>query len=203
MRRLRVRTRLAELQAQRDRLTGLFNRTGMDAAYRRMGGGPLVVVLADLDGFKPVNDTLGHDTGDLVLCEVASRINAAMPVDGVAVRLGGDEFAVLAPAGPGDPQLSAARIRERVMADPAWAPGLPPIAIRVSVGAVVLNPPAELSDGLLAADAAMYRAKRTGTGLVVGEVVDAPIDRARQAVRLRDEAHARPLAVIDNVKEVS
>ena len=203
MRRLRSRTRLAEVQAQRDALTGLFNRTGMQAAYRQMAGGPLAVVLIDLDGFKPVNDTLGHDVGDLVLCEVASRINDATPVGGVAVRLGGDEFAVLAPAGTGDPHRTAARVRQRIVTDPAWAPGVPPIAVRASVGAAVLYPTAGLADGLLAADAAMYRAKRSGTGIATGEDVREPIDRGRPAVRLRDEAHTRPLAVVDNVREVS
>ncbi|WP_432575104.1 diguanylate cyclase domain-containing protein, partial [Kineococcus sp. SYSU DK005] len=103
------RARLAEVTelAHTDHLTGLPNRRALLEALAEAcaGDGAAVLVLVDLDGFKQVNDTLGHHAGDVLLQEVAARLRAVLPasgpVTGLPARLGGDEFAVLLRAGPG------------------------------------------------------------------------------------------------------
>src|SRR5205823_5017408 len=93
--RQRHRAALAE-QAYRDPLTGLANRATLVGALDPGTGG--VLLLIDLDGFKAVNDTLGHGAGDQLLTVVGERIRAVAPRSALAARLGGDEFAVLLPA---------------------------------------------------------------------------------------------------------
>ncbi|WP_417468882.1 putative bifunctional diguanylate cyclase/phosphodiesterase [Maricaulis sp.] len=89
--------------AERDSLTGLvnrfsfFNAFGTAIASRRQPGQAPMLVLIDLDGFKPVNDTYGHSVGDELLGEVARRLSAAAPRQAIVARLGGDEFAILLP----------------------------------------------------------------------------------------------------------
>ncbi|SCL38802.1 diguanylate cyclase (GGDEF) domain-containing protein [Micromonospora rhizosphaerae] len=89
-----ARYKLAALQRAtlRDPLTGLANRAGLADAWTQLAPLRPWVVVVDLDGFKPVNDTHGHAAGDIVLTAVAQRLRRA---HGVASRLGGDEFAAL------------------------------------------------------------------------------------------------------------
>ncbi|KAB1092401.1 GGDEF domain-containing protein, partial [Micromonospora aurantiaca] len=89
-----VRYELAALHRAtlRDPLTGLANRAGLAQSWSQLAPLRPWVVVIDLDGFKPVNDTHGHAAGDVVLTAVASRLRS---VHGVAARLGGDEFAAL------------------------------------------------------------------------------------------------------------
>jgi diguanylate cyclase (GGDEF)-like protein/PAS domain S-box-containing protein len=103
--------RRAEDQLQRvahyDQLTGLPNRLSLQKQLGRLlsGGGPkepTAIALFDLDGFKDVNDTLGHSTGDLLLIEVGARLTEVVGARGQVCRLGGDEFIVVIP-GCGDP----------------------------------------------------------------------------------------------------
>lgn len=90
-------------QAERDPLTGLHNRSVLNArlaravARARQGGTCGALVVADLDDFKTVNDTFGHDAGDRLLREIARRLRAALRAHDLVVRLGGDEFAVILP----------------------------------------------------------------------------------------------------------
>lgn len=96
--RLQLRERQATAEALRDPLTQLGNRTALHAQLSRLlrGAGchPVALALLDLDDFKDVNDTHGHDTGDAVLREVARRLDRAAPPGALVARLGGDEFAV-------------------------------------------------------------------------------------------------------------
>jgi diguanylate cyclase (GGDEF)-like protein len=95
-----------EQQANHDSLTGLANRDLFRSrAVRALGeanrsGQPLAIMMIDLDHFKEINDTLGHQVGDELICEVARRLNDARPVGSTVARLGGDEFAVLLPDVP-------------------------------------------------------------------------------------------------------
>ena len=99
-----------EALALRDPLTGLANRRlfnellDADLARTQRSGLPLAVAFLDLDGFKNVNDTYGHDVGDLVLCETARRLVSTVRGADIVARLGGDEFVVVYE--PNDPNSS-------------------------------------------------------------------------------------------------
>ncbi|MEI6162656.1 MAG: GGDEF domain-containing protein, partial [Roseococcus sp.] len=88
--------------AMRDPLTGIRNRRGLSEALESeefaeawVSGAPIMLALADLDGFKPVNDTYGHAAGDELLKQIAHRLDREVERQGIAARLGGDEFALL------------------------------------------------------------------------------------------------------------
>ena len=143
-------------QVDHDPLTGLANRRLFAERMRAAEHTRTAVLLIDLDGFKQVNDTYGHHTGDEVLLFVAVQLRAAAGPDDVVARLGGDEFAVLVPA---DDELAARRVAERfldLIAQPALIDDKI-IAVRASVGMVV----GDAADDLIhAADLKMYEAKR-------------------------------------------
>ncbi|MEH3116077.1 MAG: GGDEF domain-containing protein [Methylorubrum populi] len=159
--------RESERRAMRDVLTGLSNRAGlMEALTRnlqRRGAGPFSLLYLDLDGFKAVNDTYGHATGDLLLQAVAARIGETMPERCVAARLGGDEFVVLIPD-CGD--RTAAKLGTRLVAAVSrpYTVGAGTVQVGVSIGIACAG--ADLCpDELLArADAALYAAKAAGKG---------------------------------------
>lgn len=152
-----------------DALTGLPNRSLFAERLERAlaasarSGAPFALHYVDLDGFKTVNDTGGHDLGDEVLREAASRLNESIRDGDTAARLGGDEFVVL--------QLDVtsrediARFAERIvrrMRDPLQAPN-ERCALRASVGVARYPTDGTSADVLLArADAAQYAAKRAG-----------------------------------------
>ncbi len=151
-----------------DNLTGLPTRlyfeSKLSKAARkcRDGGAPLAVFFIDLDGFKPVNDTFGHSSGDRVLEQVGERLKAVARGAGVAARVGGDEFVLLAP-GAGA-QAAAAQMAARVIEvlSKPYRIDEREVLISCSVG-IALYPEGCSSSKLIArADAAMYAAKRAG-----------------------------------------
>ncbi|MBG0563745.1 GGDEF domain-containing protein [Actinoplanes aureus] len=155
-------------QARHDPLTGLANRAVLTTELERVmprRSAPVAVLYLDLDGFKQVNDSHGHEAGDLVLATVAQRLSAAVRDTDLVVRLGGDEFVLLC---PNLPQAEAVRLAERVLAGVAQ-----PIPFRgevldvgASVGIAAYGPDAPAQDGdvLRTADMAMYEAKKQGRG---------------------------------------
>ncbi|HEY5014376.1 MAG TPA: EAL domain-containing protein, partial [Acidimicrobiia bacterium] len=158
-------------QAMHDPLTGLPNRTLFNdrleqALHRRARvGGYVAVLIVDLDGFKNVNDSLGHQAGDALLNGVADRFRSALrDVDTIA-RLGGDEFAILVDDldVPSQARQVAQRVLESLVAPvELWDRN---VAIGASVGIALADRPDTDASGLLGdADAAMYRAKRAGKG---------------------------------------
>jgi diguanylate cyclase (GGDEF)-like protein/PAS domain S-box-containing protein len=157
-------------QASHDPLTGLANRRFFSQqlkaclASARHAGPPLAVLFIDLDGFKAVNDTLGHDAGDTVLTSVARRLAEHMRETDVLARLGGDEFAVLCPAVGGEDEVSRIAQRlTRAIVQPLDIEGSV-VGVGMSTG-IALSNGHESSQALLArADAAMYEAKRAGKG---------------------------------------
>jgi diguanylate cyclase (GGDEF)-like protein/PAS domain S-box-containing protein len=162
-------------QAHHDPLTGLPNRTflleRLDAALNRHGhatrADPAPLLFLDFDGFKRVNDRLGHDTGDSLLRDAARRLARSIrPVDFIA-RYGGDEFAVL--LAPGTDAEAAAGVAGRLvddMARPFEVDGHA-VTMSVSVGIVVAPGITGRADRLRAADVAHYRAKAMGKGAMV------------------------------------
>ncbi|MEZ0491598.1 diguanylate cyclase domain-containing protein [Kineococcus sp. TBRC 1896] len=163
-----LRVRLAaetERLALVDPLTGLANRRAFTTHLERgLADGAVVAVLfVDLDGFKAVNDTLGHAAGDELLAESARRLRRAAGVDGFVARLGGDEFAVVLPdLFPGAADDTAEAVVQTLRLPFLLEAG--PATISASVG-VTASAPGDDADALLSrADAAMYVAKRAGGG---------------------------------------
>lgn len=152
-------------RARRDPLTGLHTRDGFTARSRRyLRRGPVVVLLADVNDFKTVNDTFGHAAGDAVLAAVGRRL-AHTCTDGVAARLGGDEFAAVLTTRP-EAAESVVNALRHWLCLPVDYDGRR-LAVSVSVGAAFLTVAHRteagnvLAHALRRADEAMYEAKRT------------------------------------------
>jgi diguanylate cyclase (GGDEF)-like protein len=157
--------------ARHDGLTGLANRTAFQeiltnglSACSADGTGPALLFI-DLDDFKPVNDQLGHDAGDQLLCAVADMIRRSIPQGASAARLGGDEFSVFVPVGGAQAARAAATRLTQEMKSPVEIRG-DLVQVRASIGIASADGcgPGEL---LRRADLAMYRAKRAGGDEVV------------------------------------
>jgi diguanylate cyclase (GGDEF)-like protein/PAS domain S-box-containing protein len=163
-----------EHQALHDSLTGLANRTlfgdhvSLALASAKRTNESRAVLVVDLDGFKHVNDTLGHDHGDALLTEVGRRLSGVVREADTVARLGGDEFAIL-PGGPAD-LVAAAAVAWKIQhaCEPEFVINGDAISVSASVGIALFpdhgNDPGEL---LRHADLAMYEAKRAGTGYAV------------------------------------
>ncbi|MGE0877132.1 MAG: EAL domain-containing protein [Acidimicrobiia bacterium] len=184
-----------EHQATHDPLTGLPNRTllldrlGIALARSRRNGNRVAVLFCDLDNFKVVNDSLGHDVGDRLLVTMAERLIALMRPSDTVARFGGDEFVVLCDdLGKDDDALA---IAER-LADAVTQPldiGAHEVFVSTSIGIAYFRDVHERPEDLIRdADAAMYRAKEKGRDRY--EVFDDEM-RARAIVRLDTERALR------------
>jgi diguanylate cyclase (GGDEF)-like protein len=158
-----------DFAATHDGLTGLGNRALLYRHARGLLGRasaqePAALLLIDLDGFKGVNDTLGHHAGDELLVIVAQRLAAVSGARAVPIRLGGDEFAVL--TGGVDGRALADEIYA-ALREPMQVAGVP-VEIDASIGVAFAPAHATEVVALLRhADLAMYEAKRSGTGVIV------------------------------------
>jgi diguanylate cyclase (GGDEF)-like protein len=152
----------------RDSLTGLARRSVLTAHVEGLvrKRKSFAVLFMDLDGFKAVNDTMGHKAGDLVLENVARALRGSTRAGDLAVRLGGDEFAVIL-AESTNPEDAAKRLLSKVLEVTE------PFGAGASVGVAIYPQHGGTLDELLAAaDVAMYRAKKVRGGDVV-EVAEA------------------------------
>jgi diguanylate cyclase (GGDEF)-like protein/PAS domain S-box-containing protein len=159
-----------ELEAREDPLTGLANRRVLmreleGAIGRARAGWPGAVILVDIDGFKDVNDALGHPAGDKLLAELARRLQAVLRPGDVLARYGGDELVAI----PSRATIAEAEwIGERLRAS---ADGLSvngaPYAVSLSIGIVPIDGSLDVDQALAEADRALYEAKRQGRNRVV------------------------------------
>jgi len=154
--------------ARHDTLTGLLNRKAFGEASERAcaraarQGRTVGMLYIDLDGFKQVNDTFGHDAGDRVLIQAARRLDRCLSDGATLARLGGDEFAVLIDAVDGDAAIAVAEKMLALIAEPI--DGLPnDVRVGASIGIALRSSEGiEISTLMHDADAAMYAAKRNG-----------------------------------------
>lgn len=182
-----------EKMALSDPLTGLANRTALLREIERAlsaaarGELPPALLLVDLNSFKAVNDTLGHDAGDRVLREVAARIAGIVRDADTVARLGGDEFAILLPAiVPEQAAVVARRVLES-LEENIHVDGRDIIS-SASIGLTVAEAGLAGEDLLIRADTAMYAAKSTGRHNVMAfapAMLDARQLRMRKAYDLR------------------
>ncbi|MBF0186422.1 MAG: GGDEF domain-containing protein [Magnetococcales bacterium] len=158
--------------ALRDALTGLGNRRMFEQKlahvlrrHRRVGERTFAILYMDLDRFKPINDTFGHDVGDMLLKEVAERFQEALRETDTVFRLGGDEFAALLPeCGSSEEALFISRRVNTDIAQP-YAIDDHICTIGVSIGIAIFPHHGETMESLLkSADVALYAAKDSGRG---------------------------------------
>jgi diguanylate cyclase (GGDEF)-like protein len=162
--------RMAHL-AHHDALTGLPNRLSFlahmqhGAASARRRESRMALLFIDLDGFKPINDVHGHDVGDQLLQQVATRLGESVRESDAVARFGGDEFVLLL-TDVADQQAAAA-VAEKIIArlSAPYAAGGVELTVGASIGVALFPDDADDVDALIAqADAAMYDAKRDGRG---------------------------------------
>jgi diguanylate cyclase (GGDEF)-like protein len=196
-------------QARSDELTGLPNRRALFDALEhhldraRRAGGDVGLVVLDLDGFKELNDTLGHHAGDLLLGQIGPRLASRLRGDDLLARMGGDEFAAIVTGG--DAEALAWRLRE-ALSQPFDIEGMT-VHIDASAGIAVFPEHAGSPLALLQrADVAMYQAKgdRTGVERYAAERDDHSRERLAMAGELRgaierDEivVHFQPQSALD------
>jgi len=185
--------------AYHDSLTGLGNRLLFKEQLEEALGDvsvashPLAVLFLDLDGFKAVNDTLGHSIGDLLLKSVATKLRDILPRTDRIARLGGDEFAILqiSAAQPGSSIALAEKIIE-VVGQPNSIDGHD-VTVGASVGIAVARPGDMNTENFLkSADLAMYSAKSDGRGTY--RMFDPEMDAIVQARRLLERDMRTALA---------
>ncbi len=189
--RVTAREQEAQAAALRDPLTQLANRTALHQELTQsLAHGQVTLALLDLDDFKDINDTHGHDTGDAVLGQLADRLLQAVPPGALVARLGGDEFAVCAPGAYPDCLVDAllTTLDRPVVLGPRH------FSVSASIGVVLVEPGSATSAVALShVDVAMYEAKSRKEPQRSCVVVLDEHARARAAARvqLRDDV-SRP-----------
>jgi diguanylate cyclase (GGDEF)-like protein/PAS domain S-box-containing protein len=180
-------------QVRHDSLTGLLSRAAFEhdlAALLAGHPGPACLLYLDVDRFKTINDGSGHGAGDEVLRTLASRLSATVPDSSLVARLGGDEFVVALP-GPLETGWDVADALVSAFADPMEING-GRMQVAVSIGLTVAQGAGRAEDAVLAADTAMYAAKRAG-----GSRVEVFSDEMRVSVRRRVVSEARLREALD------
>lgn len=172
--RLRDNVQLSIEMAITDALTGLYNRRYMESHLASQvqeantRGKPLTTLVLDIDFFKAINDTHGHDAGDAVLREFATRIRKSIRGIDLACRYGGEEFVIVMPETDiSVATLVAERLRRRIASDPFPIPDGQVVVVTISAGLAALGADDDAASMLKRADLALYRAKRDGRNRVV------------------------------------
>lgn len=178
---IEARERLRD-QANRDPMTGLLNRRAIQRKYRDAqqnpmeAGQPLSALLLDIDHFKLINDTHGHDIGDLVIIEVGKRVRDLIGTAGLVSRYGGEEFLVIFPCTPRElAEDFAAKLRIAIRSSPLMGPNDLAVNLTASLGlaSTILSPDDAIESIVKVADEALYEAKAGGRDRVVSRAVPA------------------------------
>jgi two-component system cell cycle response regulator len=173
--RLRDNVQMSIEMAITDPLTGLYNRRYMETHVKTLvdqaaaRGRPLAIMMLDIDYFKSINDSWGHDTGDDVLREFAIRIKKSIRGIDLACRYGGEEFVVVMPeTDMAVATMVAERLRRAIAGEPfAIQQGVRSIDVTISIGIAELGRDETAATVFKRADQALYRAKRDGRNRVV------------------------------------
>jgi diguanylate cyclase (GGDEF)-like protein len=186
---IRLRRQMEEIEhrALYDQLTELPNRNlfhdrvAQAILAARRGHGPVAVMFLDIDHFKEINETLGHEAGDELLQAVATRLRVEVRAGETLARLGGDEFALLCSGGPEDAALLAERLHG-ALHEPFAVRDLP-LEVAISVGIAAFPEHGEDADAVLRhADVALYLAKSAHAGTAVYDAEQDSSDAARLAL---------------------
>lgn len=159
-----------------DQLTGVLNRRGLDEAMTRemaraqRGGGLLSVALLDIDNFKSLNDTYGHNVGDTALQHLAKVIQTTMRPTDVVSRFGGEEFVILLPDTDLEAAVSTIKRLQRALTKQFFLGNNEKLLITFSAGVVLLKNDETEAAVIHRADQSMYLAKRTGKNRVMTEI---------------------------------
>jgi two-component system cell cycle response regulator len=176
--RLRDNVQMSIEMAVTDALTGLYNRRYMESHLASLvgqaasRGKPLTALVLDIDYFKSINDNHGHDAGDDVLREFATRIRKSIRGIDLACRYGGEEFVIIMPdTDMGVATIVAERLRRRIASESfAIQNGARAIEVTISIGLATLDTADDTAATILKrADQALYRAKRDGRNRVVAD----------------------------------
>lgn len=173
------KNRILESLAYKDKLTGLMNRRYFDKALKDelakaiSHGRPLSFLMIDLDNFKHVNDTYGHDTGDIVLKEIASIIIDNVQGNAIPCRYGGEEFCVIYPdTSLADAISNSEKIKRFCCARPISEHRI----IQTISGGVACSPETSAPEDLVAdADNSLYKAKRSGKNKIITSLPESPV----------------------------
>lgn len=161
-------------QARHDPLTGALNRKGLDEAVHRevtnaqRKDKPLCMSVLDIDNFKRINDSLGHEAGDAALTHLAQVTRESLRPQDTLARYGGEEFVVLLPDTTLDDGIVAMTRLQRELTTRLFMSGTERVLITFSAGVAQLAPDESGVDGIKRADKAMYLAKRAGKNRVLG-----------------------------------
>jgi two-component system cell cycle response regulator len=171
---LRDNAQMSIEMAITDALTGLHNRRYMETHIGTLveqavvRGKPLTVLVLDIDYFKSINDTHGHDAGDEVLREFALRMRKSIRGIDLACRYGGEEFVVMPETDVGVATMVAERLRRRIASEPfAIQRGARAVQVTISIGIAGVTEGESAASATKRADQPLYRAKRDGRNRVV------------------------------------
>ena len=174
--RLRENVQQSIEMAITDALTGLYNRYYMESHLSALveqaaaRGKSLTLLMLDIDYFKSINDSFGHDAGDDVLRQLATRVRKSIRGIDLACRYGGEEFVIVMPeTDMAVATIVAERLRRRIAAEPFTIPQGRTIETTISIGIATLDAGDNVPKLLKRADQALYRAKRDGRNRVVAD----------------------------------